>query len=60
LTAGRDDTEIVGWLDGWADVVSLDCRRVHPPSPRHLTPRPRAGSGRAGSSDPSASARSRR
>ena len=24
LTAGRDDTEIVGWLDGWADVVSLD------------------------------------
>jgi hypothetical protein len=24
LTAGRGDTEIVGWLDGWADVVSLD------------------------------------
>ena len=24
LTAGRGDTEIVRWLDGWADVVSLD------------------------------------
>ena len=24
LTAGRDDAEIVGWLDGWADVASLD------------------------------------
>jgi hypothetical protein len=24
LTAGRDDAEIVRWLDGWADVVSLD------------------------------------
>jgi chromosomal replication initiation ATPase DnaA len=24
LTAGRDDAEIVRWLDGWADVASLD------------------------------------
>jgi chromosomal replication initiation ATPase DnaA len=24
LTAGRDDAEIVGWLDDWADVASLD------------------------------------
>ena len=24
LTAGRDDAEIVKWLDGWADVASLD------------------------------------
>jgi len=24
LTAGRDDADIVRWLDGWADVASLD------------------------------------